>query len=50
MRLVVLHHTEMAGKLVVLQAAMSFAAESVLGRSPNDTFRVEIVGELAIEF
>jgi hypothetical protein len=50
MRLAALRHTEMAGELAVLWAAVSSATESVLGRSPNNTFRLEVVGELAIEF
>jgi hypothetical protein len=50
MRLVALHHTEMAGELSMLRVAVSFAVESVLGRSPSDTFRMEVVGELATEF
>jgi hypothetical protein len=43
MRLVALHHTKMAGELAVLRAAVSATAESVLGRSPSDTFRVGVV-------
>jgi hypothetical protein len=50
MRLAALRHTEMAGELAVLWAAVSSATESVLGRSPNNTFRLEVVGELAVEF
>jgi hypothetical protein len=45
-----IRHIEMAGELATLQTAVSSAAESVLGRSPSDTFRVEVVGELVIEF
>jgi hypothetical protein len=50
MRLVALRHTEMAGELAMLQAVVSIVVESVLGRSPNDTFHVEKVSELAAEF
>jgi hypothetical protein len=34
----------------MLQAAMSTAAELVLGRSPSDAFYMEVVSELAAEF
>jgi hypothetical protein len=47
---VALSHTEMAGETVVLQAVVSSATASVLGRSPTDTFHVEVVGELVAEF
>jgi hypothetical protein len=50
MRLAPLRHIEMAGELVALQAVVSSVANSVLGRSPGDTFCVEVVGELATEF
>jgi hypothetical protein len=50
MWLAALHHTEMAREFAVLRAAVSSATELVLGRSPNDTFRVEVVGELATKF
>jgi hypothetical protein len=40
----------MPRELAMLQAVVSSAMESVLGRSPSDTFHVEVVGELAIEF
>jgi hypothetical protein len=40
-----LHHTEMVGELAVLWAVVS-----VLGRSPSDTFCVEVVGELVTEY
>jgi hypothetical protein len=40
-----LHHIEMAGELSALQAALSSATESMLGRSPNDTFHVEVLGK-----
>jgi hypothetical protein len=50
MRLAVLQQTEMDKDLATLQAAMSSATEPVLGRSPSDTFHVEVVGELATKF
>jgi hypothetical protein len=40
-----LHHTEMVGELAALWAVVS-----VLGRSPSDTFCVEVEGELAAEY
>jgi hypothetical protein len=49
-RLVALDHTKMAGDLAVLQVAVSTVVESVLGRSPSDTFHVEVVSELVAEF
>jgi hypothetical protein len=36
--------------LPLFQVAVSTTVESVLGRLPNDTFRVEVVSELATEF
>jgi hypothetical protein len=50
MRAFAIRHIEMAGELATLRTAISSVAESVLGRSPSDTFRVEVVGELVIEF
>jgi hypothetical protein len=43
-------HSKMAGELATLQAAVSIATESVLGHSPSNTFRGEVVSELAAEF
>jgi hypothetical protein len=40
----------MEGELATLRPVVSFAVKSVLGRSPSDTFRVEVVGELAVKF
>jgi hypothetical protein len=40
----------MVGELAASQVAVSSASESELGRSPRDTFRAEVVGELAAEF
>jgi hypothetical protein len=34
----------------MLRAVVSSATESALGRSPNDTFRVEVVVELVAKF
>jgi hypothetical protein len=45
MRASALRHTEMDGELATFQAA-----ESVHGRSPDETFWVDVVGELAAEF
>jgi hypothetical protein len=50
MRLTTLHHTEIAGELAVLRAAVPTAVESVLGHSPSDTYHVEVVDEMAVEF
>jgi hypothetical protein len=50
MRLAALHHTDMAGELTAFQAMVSSAVESVLGRSPSDTSRAEVVGKMATEF
>jgi hypothetical protein len=49
MQVAALCHTEMARELVVLRAVMSSAVESVLGRSPDETFRVKVVGKLVAE-
>jgi hypothetical protein len=43
-------HTKMTGELATLLAAVSSAVEFMLGCSPNETFRVEIVDELIAEF
>jgi hypothetical protein len=40
----------MARELAALWVVVSSAMESELGCSPNGTFRVDIVGELATEF
>jgi hypothetical protein len=50
MRLVALHHTEMAGELASLLAIVPSVVESVLGCSPTDAFHEEVVGELAEKF
>jgi hypothetical protein len=50
MRLLALHHTEMARELAMFWVAVSSAVESVLGCSPSDTSHTEVVGELAAKF
>jgi hypothetical protein len=50
MRATALFHTKMVGDLAALQAAVSSAVELVLGHSPDETFRVEVVGELVAKF
>jgi hypothetical protein len=50
MRHAALCHTEMPGELASLCAVVSSTMESALGCSPNDTFRVEVVGELVVKF
>jgi hypothetical protein len=50
MQIAALHHTEMAGELSALQAAVSSTVEFTLGRLPNKTVRVEVVDELVAEF
>jgi hypothetical protein len=50
MRIVTLCHTKMLEELTALQAAMTTIVESVLGHSPSDTFRTELVSRLATEF
>jgi hypothetical protein len=50
MGIAALHHTEMAGELAMLWAAVTSSTESVLGRSPSYTFRVEVVSEPTTRF
>jgi hypothetical protein len=50
MRLAALRQTKIARELAAFQAVVSYAVESVLGRSPNDTFHMEVVGKLVVEF
>jgi hypothetical protein len=45
-----LHHTKMAGELAMLQAAVSSTMEPMLGCSPDETFRMEVVDKLVAEF
>jgi hypothetical protein len=50
MRLVARLHTKIAKELATLRATVSSTTELVLGRSPDDAFHVEVVGELVAEF
>jgi hypothetical protein len=50
MRVAILHHTEMVGELARLRVALSSTAELLLGRPPNETFRVEVTKELVAKF
>jgi hypothetical protein len=50
MHIAALRHTKMVRELTVLRAAVSSAVEITLGCSPNQTFRVEVVGELVAKF
>jgi hypothetical protein len=45
-----LHHTGVVGELAVLRVAMSSTVELVLGRSPGETSRVEVVSKLTTKF
>jgi hypothetical protein len=45
-----LHHTEVVRELDTLQTTVSSTVELVLGRSPNETFRVEDTDELVAKF
>jgi hypothetical protein len=49
MQITALHHTEMVGELATLWTALPSPVEIVLGRSPDDTFWVEVVDELVVE-
>jgi hypothetical protein len=40
----------MAGELAVLWTAVSFIMELTLGRSPDEIFHVEVMGELVAKF
>jgi hypothetical protein len=50
MKLASLCHTEIVRELATLRAAVSSATEFELGRSPNKSFRVEVVDELIAKF
>jgi hypothetical protein len=50
MRIGALYHTVMARELVALRAAVSSIVELALGCSLDETFRVEVVGELVAKF
>jgi hypothetical protein len=43
-------HTEMAGELAVLEAAASSATGFVLRRSPAETSRLDVIGDLVAKF
>jgi hypothetical protein len=50
MQLAALRHTKMAEELATFQAAVSSTVESVLERSPNEIFHMEVVDELVSKF
>jgi hypothetical protein len=50
MRLAALRHTEVVGELVAFWAVVSSATKLVLGRSPGNTARTDVVRELVTEF
>jgi hypothetical protein len=50
MRAAAIRHIAMVGELATLQVAVTSAVELVLGRTPNETFRLEIVDELVAQF
>jgi hypothetical protein len=49
MQAAALRHTEMNRELATLRVAVSSVVESVLGCSPDETFQVEVLGELVAE-
>jgi hypothetical protein len=50
MLIAALCYIEMVGELAALWEAVSSTTEFTLGRSPNETFQVEVVDELLAEF
>jgi hypothetical protein len=50
MRAAALCHAEMTGELIALRPTVSSTLEQVLGCSPNETFRVEVMDELVAKF
>jgi hypothetical protein len=50
MRIAALFHTEVAKELAMLWVVVSSAVELALGCSPDETFQLEVVGELDAEF
>jgi hypothetical protein len=50
MQITALHQIDMARELASLQAAVSSITELTLRRSPNETFQVEVVGDLVVKF
>jgi hypothetical protein len=45
-----LHHAEVLGELAMLRVTVSSSIELVLGRSPHETFQVEVMDERVTEF
>jgi hypothetical protein len=43
-------HTEMVRELATLRSVVTSTMKFVLGRSPDKTFRVEVVDELVAKF
>jgi hypothetical protein len=50
MQIAALGHIKMAKELATLRAAVCSIVELALRRSPDETFRVEVVGELVAKF
>jgi hypothetical protein len=50
MQIAALGHIKMAKELATLRATVCSIMELALRRSPDETFRVEVVGELVAEF
>jgi hypothetical protein len=50
MQIIALCHTEMDEKLAALRVVVSSTVELALGHSSDETFQVEVVGELVAEF
>jgi hypothetical protein len=50
MRIAALQHTEMVGELAALWMMVSSIMELVLGCTLDETFQVQVVGELVVEF
>jgi hypothetical protein len=50
MQFVTTCHTEMAMQLATLWAAVSLAAQSMLGRFPTEAFQADVVGEVLANF
>jgi hypothetical protein len=46
MRSAAFRHTEITGELTALRSAVSSATELGLGRSPGETFEVEVMNEM----
>jgi hypothetical protein len=50
MRIATLHHIDMTRELVVLWTTVSSTVEFTLELSPDETFKVEVVDDLVVEF